>query len=805
MTLRKLAIRVSALVVTAVLVCNVSVVEAAGQWVNVYPYLNPGVWVVEGTTHVSDWQPSGVYRITKIRARAPLEITGLVVLSLSGYDDTSGTWTTIWSWRGSGYYTTIQPWTELTMPVGKAISKLRWTSYCEERGLTNKNGLPLCGVYWDSDSWPEDPDVYLESANPPGAATGFAATQTSVQVWWQPNGNPNGTQYYVEARTLNGAVIANSGWVTSTTASVSGLAPGTNYTFYAKAKNSDGVESSWTYLGDKRTVPPTPNSPTGSITPLSWSNTAGRDRVVLTWPAQTGATGYKVWVFDGNAYRAFDVGNVTTWDSSAARIYPPEGQLDSYGDNTQSGDLFYRNQGGLDLRDDPNKLYRKTVGSTYDGAHNYWFRVSAYNESGESPMSDAYMPTLPNRTDTQVPQITSVVINNGDAKTGALTAHITVKAKDPGVANYTPDPSDDASGVSQIRFSNDNTVWSPWQPFDTTPTAPNEERIRSFTWDLAAGGGTKTVYVQVMDQAGNISQTAADTILFVDDVTAPQAQLTINGGDASTSSRSVTLTITATDDLTATNGLQMRFSNDGITFSPYEPYAPTKTWDLAWPNSSTPDGEKVVYMQVRDGQGNTVTVTDKIGLNTQPPAGTATPQTGTAGTITAGGETVTTRFTNTPRVTISLTPQRGDRVQFSTDGVNWSPWEAIPASGVKRLVLPPGDGQKTVFIRWGNRYGGESEVQTVEFTVDTTPPDVSLRWENRATITSASSLTLLIQARDNVTATPDLKVRFNGGTWQAYSPFMNVPLSGTGFVTVMVDVMDQAGNITTSEIGIFRQ
>jgi hypothetical protein len=50
---------------------------------------------------------------------------------------------------------------------------------------------------------------------------------------------------------------------------------------------------------------------------------------------------------------------------------------------------------------------------------------------------------------------------------------------------------DDASGVAQMRFSNDDINWSTWEPYDT-----------SKTWVVQGGDGQKTVSVQFMDNAG---------------------------------------------------------------------------------------------------------------------------------------------------------------------------------------------------------------------------------------------------------------------------------------------------------------
>ena len=51
--------------------------------------------------------------------------------------------------------------------------------------------------------------------------------------------------------------------------------------------------------------------------------------------------------------------------------------------------------------------------------------------------------------------------------------------------------TDGTSGIAQMRFSNDNTVWSDWEPYAS-----------SKTWTLQGGDGQKTVSVQFRDNAG---------------------------------------------------------------------------------------------------------------------------------------------------------------------------------------------------------------------------------------------------------------------------------------------------------------
>jgi len=77
----------------------------------------------------------------------------------------------------------------------------------------------------------------------------------------------------------------------------------------------------------------------------------------------------------------------------------------------------------------------------------------------------------------------------------------------------------------------------------------------------------------------------------------PSGSVLINNGDATTTSTSVTLTLSAIDAESTVD--QMRFSNDGTAWSTPEPFAIEKSWTL-----SDGDGEKTVYVRFRDSAGH---------------------------------------------------------------------------------------------------------------------------------------------------------------------------------------------------------
>ncbi len=118
----------------------------------------------------------------------------------------------------------------------------------------------------------------------------------------------------------------------------------------------------------------------------------------------------------------------------------------------------------------------------------------------------------------------TVVINNGAAVTNNRTVTLTLAA------------TDALGPISQMRFSNSSTSFSGTRTYETTTS-----------WTLSSGAGTKTVYVQFRDLAGNWS-TASSSDSIVLDTTAP-----VISGRAVSGITQDTATITWTTDEPSTS------------------------------------------------------------------------------------------------------------------------------------------------------------------------------------------------------------------------------------------------------------
>ncbi|MFJ7696755.1 S-layer homology domain-containing protein [Lysinibacillus fusiformis] len=192
----------------------------------------------------------------------------------------------------------------------------------------------------------------------------------------------------------------------------------------------------------------------------------------------------------------------------------------------------------------------------------------------------------------------------------------------------------DATPPTDIQLT--NTIVEETMPIGTiigTLAVPGSGSLQTFTYSIQSGDtsfftingdvlktnalfayDTKNSYkitIRVTDEAGNAFE--KDFTIRITKNNALTGTIIINNGAAYTSSPHVTLGMTAKD--TEGEALEMRFSNDGTTWSNWEPSGSTKNWIL-----SSGDGSKTVYMQLRDTAGNISNLlSDTIVLDTTHP------------------------------------------------------------------------------------------------------------------------------------------------------------------------------------------
>ena len=222
------------------------------------------------------------------------------------------------------------------------------------------------------------------------------------------------------------------------------------------------------------------------------------------------------------------------------------------------------------------------------------------------------------------------------------------------------------------------------------------------------------------------------------DTSPPTGTVVINGGAAATNSRTVTLTLSATDDLSAVE--QMRFSNTGSSFSTAQAYATTKTWTL-----SSTAGTKTVSVQFKDAAGNwsTLPITDTIVLDTTAP--TISSRTATAITSHAGTITWTTNEPATSKVDYGITTSYGSTTPLDP--------EPVTSHSVRLSGLSP----NTTYnyrVRSRDEAGNERVSANSKFTTtadDSQPPTVQSVTRADWSPTNAASVSWTVTFSETVT------------------------------------------------------
>lgn len=225
-------------------------------------------------------------------------------------------------------------------------------------------------------------------------------------------------------------------------------------------------------------------------------------------------------------------------------------------------------------------------------------------------------------------------------------------------------------------------------------------------------GVTYYFRVRARDLAGNIEPWPSDyDASTVVDTDSPTATIIVNHGAFATTSRAVTLSLSASDVLGSVS--EMRLSDDGTNWQAWLPYAGTAPHTLP-----AGDGEKRVFAQFRDQAGNVSdVVSDSIVLDEA--AGTELSLSINDGAL----------WTNTVDITLSLgAPAGTTQMQVSNDGgfagAVWEPFSSRKQwriTGYGSYVIP-----RTVYYRTRIGDGSTSATASDDIILDVTPPSGSI-------------------------------------------------------------------------------
>jgi hypothetical protein len=213
------------------------------------------------------------------------------------------------------------------------------------------------------------------------------------------------------------------------------------------------------------------------------------------------------------------------------------------------------------------------------------------------------------------------------------------------------------------------------------------------------------------------------------------------------------------------------------------------------------DGSHVIYVWLMDNAGN-VDYNNRLSTTLYydgtPPAGSV---------VIDAGATYATSTSVTLTLSASDATSGVSKMCFSNDGSTWTDWEDYSTS--KSWTLSPGDGLKTVYVKFKDIAGNESSVCTDNIILDTTPPapptfsgplanapSTATGWSYTSTVSSLN-LSGKVDPRYRVYLNDvALSVAADGSFTKTLTL---VP--GTNRFTLKI--VDQAGNVTTRTLDVY--
>ncbi len=298
------------------------------------------------------------------------------------------------------------------------------------------------------------------------------------------------------------------------------------------------------------------------------------------------------------------------------------------------------------------------------------------------------------------------------------------------------DAKDNVSGVSDMQFSNDGSIWSGWAPF-----------AKSQEWPLSPGDGLKTVYVRVKDKAGNVGMIVTATVTL--DTLAPSSlSVSINDGAKLTNSTKLQLTFGATD---LTSGVSdMALSENGVTWGNWMPYTSKMSYTL-----SADNGMRQIYFKVKDKASNIADPTNNsIMLDTLAPTEVSV--------VINDNDPITMDAQVNLKLAAKDATSGVTSMSFSDDGTVWTAWE--PFATTKTWSLKGAIGVKTVWVRVMDKAGNTAPTTKDSIAYGESPMSLVITHPVKAT-TVSGTIKISGSAKSD-TPVSKVQVRIDGGVWK---------------------------------------
>ncbi len=360
---------------------------------------------------------------------------------------------------------------------------------------------------------------------------------------------------------------------------------------------------------------------------------------------------------------------------------------------------------------------------------------------------------------------------------------------------------DDTSGLWKVRLARDpaTSAVDAGVPPLANP-ALEFDYVRDYAYTLPASGsdaghandGLKDLYVQFVDRAGNVSPVAHASITV--DTIPPQAtSLTVDPGTGAepgyTNSSRVSLHLSATEQLG--DGVLVKIAGNAADLSTaiYRPLQTAMTADLDAPSV---DGPKDLLARFADLAGNEAPdVPAHVTLDTGLPTISVTVAGLRNGSVTSRVLNLTVVASDSGSGLATNSIQISESPTFS--GATWGPYQASAS-----FTLASPDGSKTIYLRARDKAGNVAET-SVTLALDTQPPSGILLLGNGTGYSKSLSVPVSLLGAppdlDQIAIATDVaSLDCSTATYAPYTGGLSATFSADGAHTVLVCLMDQAGN-----------
>ncbi|MBI5097025.1 MAG: carboxypeptidase regulatory-like domain-containing protein, partial [Nitrospirae bacterium] len=300
----------------------------------------------------------------------------------------------------------------------------------------------------------------------------------------------------------------------------------------------------------------------------------------------------------------------------------------------------------------------------------------------------------------------------------------------------------------------------------------------SRTW-VFDSDGEKRLYTKFADANGLESAPASDSIII--DTTPPfNGSVSINNGALATNSTAVTLNLSATDATTSVAQTKISNTPDFVN-TEWESFTSTRLWTIP-----AGDGTKTVYVLFRDIVGNETTqaISDDIILDTTTPASPYV-------TIQEGA------YTTNTQIHLNLSASGATFMKISEDPT-FAGVQPIPYTPTMTVALSGGDGNKTIYVKYFDDAGNESDLVSASVVLDTIPPATPVIFnQNQIANQTSFEMTLSTPSTDANFKTYQLKGgQYTDWTDTAETTTFSFTLTQQGANSLSIRGKDMAGNLS---------